>query len=97
MFPVGKIVEPLSSEGTATPSRNPAGEPECGSEWYEVKRDFNRFMYGDFVKLVKIDPLPVGPLEPEVPRHGSSCLCGVCSVAGQVYADYLRARSNEGL
>ena len=65
--------------------------------YYSVKRDFNRFMYGDWVKLEEIGPLPTGPLEPPIPRHSPSCLCGPCSVAGQVYADYLQAKANDGL
>ncbi len=92
----GKTDVPPSSSDTATPSTKSAGvswsQRMRDAGFYPVRRDFNRFMYGDWVKLEEVGPVDVGPLPPEVPRHGSSCLCGPCTVAGQVYADYLKAR-----
>lgn len=91
-----KTVAPPSSDDTATTSRKVAGEHASGSEWYEVKRDFNRFMYGDFVKLETIGPLEVGPLEP-VTHHSPSCLCGICLTEAQHQLDWRKARSLDGL
>ena len=103
MSAVGTTDERLSSSDTVTPSTRSDGvswsQRMRDAGYYAVKRDFNRFMYGDWVKLEEVGPVDVGPLQPDMPRHGSSCLCGPCSVAGQAYADYSKARRlrDEGL
>jgi hypothetical protein len=95
--PSSKTDAPTSCDATATTSKNDAGAPESGSDWYEVKRDFNRFMLGDFVKLVEIGPLPSGPLEPERVHHSPSCLCGICLTEAQHRLDWVKARSLDGI
>ena len=88
----GKTAELPSKCDTATPLTKNDGDGELTSDWYEVKRDFNRFMLGDFVKLVELDPLPSGPLEPEKVRHSSSCLCGICLTEAQHRSDWDKSR-----
>jgi hypothetical protein len=65
--------------------------------YYSVKRDFNRFMYGDWVRLEAIGPLEVGPLEPERIHHSPSCLCGICLTEAQHRLDWDKARGLEGV
>lgn len=92
----GTIVELQSRCDTAILSTKSDGKSWSqrmrDAGYYSVRRDFNRFMYGDWVKLEEIGPVDIGPLEPETPRHGSSCLCARCATAGQHYADYAKAR-----
>ena len=87
-----KTEELPSSSDTAIPSRRNDGDGELSGDWYEVKRDFNRFMLGDFVKLVELGPLPSGPLEPERTPHSPSCLCGICLTEAQHRSDWDKAR-----
>ena len=97
------IDAPPSCADTATPSTKSAGEPVSErmrrAGLYEVRRDFNRFMYGNWVKLepIEVPPLGMGPLLPD--RHSPSCLCAECVTAGQHYSDYVKARrlQNDGI
>jgi hypothetical protein len=74
-------------------------EKECAkiepaTELYEVRKPYNIWLYGNFIELEQIGPLPVGPLPPE-PHRCNSLDCIECWNKGVQYADYLKAKANE--
>lgn len=104
MSAVGKTDERLSSSDTVTPSTRSDGvswsQRMRDAGFYPVKRDFNRFMHGDWVKLEEVGPLGMGPLEPDIAMrsvHSPSCLCGICLTEAQHQLDWCKARSLDGI
>lgn len=62
---------------------------------YEVRKACNVFMYGNFVELEWIEPLRMGPLEPE---HSCSDVdCIECWNRGEAYTDWRAAKRSESV
>jgi hypothetical protein len=89
--PVPAGLSPEAREAHRANREAECAKVEPATDLYEVRKPYNIWLYGSFVELEQIGPLPVGPLLPEHRCNSFDCLD--CQNKGVQYADYLKAKA----